>query len=185
MPNEKTYCMKCQKDTGNTDIKYVMQDGRKRMKSICTICKKPKSMFVSTNKKNSKQSGKGIVDKFIENLPVELHLLGMYHPEKYQANNKSLIGVKPGKTLKAEYLGPGTKYDMRYARGDRGINNLDHAAMSHDLAYKSKDPGVRNRADERLTDAANNFLKEPNLSFLDRIDAGIVKTAMKLIKRKV
>ena len=181
----KSFCLHCKKDTENTDIKYVIQNERKRMKSICIICKKPKSTFVSTNKKNSKQSGKGIVDKFIENLPVELHLLGTYHKEPYQANDKSLIGVKPGKTLKAEYIGPGTKYDMRYARGDRGINNLDHAAMFHDLAYKSKDPAARNRADERLTDAANNFLKESNLTFLDRIDAGIVKTAMKLIKRKV
>jgi Phospholipase A2-like domain len=180
----KTFCLYCQKLTGNKDIKYVMQDGRKRMKSICSVCKNKKSMFVA-NKKNSKQSGKGIVDKFIENLPVELHLLGTYHKEPYQANDKSLTDVKPGKTLKAEFLGPGTKYDMRYARGDRGINNLDHAAMFHDLAYKSKDPAARNRADERLTDAANNFLKEPNLTFLDRIDAGIVKTAMKLIKRKV
>ena len=155
------------------------------MKSNCSVCKNKKSMFVSTNKKKSNQSGKGLVDKFIENLPVELHLLGTYHQEPYQANDLSLKGIKPGKTLKAEYLGPGTKYDMRYARGDRGINHLDHAAMSHDLAYKSKDPGVRNRADKRLTDAANNFLKEPNLSFLDKVDAGIVKTAMKLIKRKV
>ena len=138
-------------------------------------------MFVSTNK----QSGKGIVDKFIENLPIELHLLGTYHQEPYQANDSSLKRIKPGKTLKAEFLGSETKYDMRYARGDRGINNLDHAAMSHDLAYKSKDPATRNRADERLTDAANNFLKEPNLSFLDKVDAGIVKTAMRLIKRKV
>ena len=181
MPNEKTYCMKCQKLTGNTSVKYVMQDGRKRMKSICSVCKKPKSMFVSTNK----QSGKGIVDKFIENLPIELHLLGTYHPESYQSGDTSLKGVKPGKTLKAEFLGPGTKYDMRYARGDWGINNLDHAAMSHDLAYKSKDSGVRNRADERLIDAANNYLKEPNLTFLDKVDVGIVKTAMRLIKRKV
>ena len=46
-------------------------------------------MFVSTNKKTNKQSGKGIVDKFIENLPVELHLLGTYHPELYQKNDAS------------------------------------------------------------------------------------------------
>ena len=159
----KSFCLHCKKDTGNTDIKYVINKGKKRMKSICTICKKPKSAFVSinANKKTNKQSGKGIVDKFIENLPIELHLLGTYHPESYQSGDTSLKGVKPGKTLKAEYLGPGTKYDMRYARGDRGINNLDHAAMSHDLAYKSKNPAVRNRADERLTDATNNFLKEP------------------------
>ena len=181
----KTYCLHCKKDTGNTTIKYVTNDGRKRMKSICIICKKPKSTFVSTNKKNSKQSGKGIVDKFIENLPVELHLLGTYHPEPYQSGDASLKGTKPGKTLKAEYLGPGTKYDMRYARGDRGINNLDYAAMSHDLAYKLKDPATRNRTDERLTNAANNYLKEPNLTFLDKVDVGIVKTAMRLIKRKV
>ena len=95
MSSVKSFCLYCKKDTGNTNIKYVIQDGRKRMKSICTICKKPKSTFVSTNKKNSKQSGKGIIDKFIENLPVELHLLETYHPEPYQSGDTSLKGLKP------------------------------------------------------------------------------------------
>ena len=70
----------------------------------------------------SKQKSSGIVDKFVENLPIELHLLGTYHPESYQQNDQSLKGLKPGKMKRMQYCGPGTKYDMRYARGDRGIN---------------------------------------------------------------
>ena len=53
----KTYCLHCKKDTGNTDVKYVIQNERKRMKSICSVCKKPKSTFVA-NKKSSKTSSK-------------------------------------------------------------------------------------------------------------------------------
>ena len=183
----KTYCLHCHKNTGNTDIKYVINDERKKMSSVCTVCKNKKSLFVpmNVNKKNSKQAGKGMVDKFIENLPFEAHLLETYHQEPYQENDASLKDVKPGKTLKAEFLGPGTKYDMRYAKGERGINNLDHAAMFHDFAYKSKDPAVRNKAYLKVFNEADRYLKEPNLTFLDKVDANIVKAAMHLIKRKV
>jgi hypothetical protein len=82
-------------------------------------------------------------------------------------------------------MGPGTKYDMRYARGDRGINDLDHAAMYHDLAYKNKDPVARNNADNILAEKAKQYLKKPGITTLDKIDAHIVEKAMKLIHRKV
>jgi len=184
----KTYCLHCQKNTGNTDIKYVINDGRKRMKSLCTVCKNKKSMFVpmNVNKKSSKQSGKG-ADEFISKLPsgLELHLLGSVHPEPYQKEDKSLIGVKNDKIRRMKYAGLNTKTDERYSKGERGINNLDHAAMFHDFAYKSKDSAVRNKADLKLFNEADRYLKEPNLSFLDKVDANIVKAAMHLIKRKV
>lgn len=83
-----------------------------------------------------------------------------------------------------QYCGPGTKYDKRYAKGERGINELDHACMYHDLAYKNKDPSSRNQADSILAQKASEYLKKSNLSTLDKIDGHIVQTAMKLIKRK-
>ena len=150
------------------------------MKSICTVCGNKKSVFVK-----QKQKGKGVVDKFIKNLPVEAHLLGTYHQEPYQKDDSSLKGKKPGKTLRTEYTGPGTHVMERYNKGERGINNLDHAAMFHDLAYlNSSDAAARNRADKKLYEQAEKYLKEPNLSFLDKADGFIVKSAMKLIKRK-
>jgi Phospholipase A2-like domain len=130
------------------------------------------------------QKGGGIVDKFIENLPFELHLLGSVHKEPFQSNDASLVGAKEGNTRRMEFCGPGTKFDLRNAKGERGINLLDHAAYYHDLAYKSKDAAARNRADSTLCDAAERYLTRPHLSALDKIDARIVEKAMKLIKRK-
>lgn len=124
------------------------------------------------------------MDKFIESLPVELHLLGSVHHEPFQAGDASLKGVKEGKTRRTQFTGPGTRVQERYTRGERGINDLDHAAMYHDLAYlRSTDPQERNRADQVLKHAAESYLKKPNLTLLDKVDARIVKTAMDLIKR--
>ena len=51
--------------------------------------------------------GKGLLNKVINKLPVELHILG------YQ------------------YCGPGTKLRKRLSRGDPGINPLDTACKEH------------------------------------------------------
>ena len=40
--------------------------------------------------------------------------------------------------LPYSYSGPGTKYKMRVARGDKGINPLDVAAKEHDRVYADK-----------------------------------------------
>ncbi len=55
--------------------------------------------------------------------------------------------------------------------------------MFHDYSYKNKDSKARNTADKKLYEAAESYLKEPYLSTLDKVDANIVKVAMKLIKR--
>jgi hypothetical protein len=176
-----TYCLHCKRDTGNMDVHYVKsKNNREMMSSDCSVCGGRKSVFVKT-----KQKGKGVVDDFVANLPVELHLLGTIHHEPYQKDDKSLTGSKAGKTRIMEYAGPGTRYDQRYAKGERGINNLDHAAMYHDFSYKSKDPATRNLADSVLSKKAADYLKMPGLSLLDKIDGHIVEKAMKLIKRKV
>ena len=130
-----------------------------------------------------KQKGGGIADKFIENLPFELHLLGTVHKEPFQTNDGSLVGVNPGTTRRMEFAGPGTKFDVRSARGEKGINLLDNAAYYHDLAYKSKDAATRNKADDALASKAVAFLKLKNLSMLDKLDGHIVDKAMKMIKR--
>jgi hypothetical protein len=134
--------------------------------------------------KSSKQNGKGIVDKFIENLPVELHLLGTIHKEPFQVNDESLKTAVEGKTRRMEFCGPGTRYDSRFAKGERGINQLDNACMYHDAAYKNKNPIARNQADSVLASKALQYLQKPGISTLDKIDGNIVTAAMKLIKRK-
>ena len=79
-------------------------------------------------------------------------------------------------------LAPGIKRDM--TRGERGISNLDHAAMFHDEAYLSTNPEMRTKADKKLEVAAISYLKQPNLSLLDKVDGKIVEKAMKLIQNR-
>ena len=179
MSSVKSFCLHYHKDTGNTNIKYVINDGRKRMTSLCTVCKNKKSMFVpmNVNKKSSKQSGKGI-DSFIAKLPFEAHLL--------------VTDPKTGLPTKASFIGPGTHLNKRLNADDsikewsKPKNELDAAAYRHDLDYRNHtDAAGRNIADQKLLQAADKYLKKPGLSKLDRIDGNIVKAAMHLIKRKV
>ena len=128
--------------------------------------------------KSSKQNGGAIIDKFITNLPVELHLLG--------------TDETTGKTRKSSFIGPGTKLTTRLGPGDipqnwsNPINDLDRAALKHDICYRDfKDPQNRNTCDDKLANSARMFLNKPGISALDKIDGHIVEKAMKLIRRKI
>ena len=175
MKKDLTFCLHCKKNTGNKNIHIVTKKGHTRMKSICTICGHKKSTFVSSN---DKQSGKGVVDKFIEKLPVELHLLG--------------TDENTGKIRKSSFIGPGTKLSKRLDANNnpkdfsKPINDLDRAAYAHDLCYRDHtDAPTRNKCDADLTAKAKQFLNKPGISTLDKIDRNIVIKAMNLIKRKV
>lgn len=72
-----------------------------------------------------------VLNRAIDLLPFELHIPGY------------------------RYCGPGTKLSQRLRRGDRGINQLDEACKTHDIAYSNyKDSDNRRRADIDLAAAA-------------------------------
>ena len=169
-----TYCVFCKKKTGNKNIKITTKNGRRIQYSICTVCGHKKATFLASGKK---QSEKGLVDKFVENFPVELHLLG--------------TDETTGKTRKSSFIGPGSKLSKRLGPGDipndwsKPINDLDRAALQHDICYRDyKDAVHRNTCDSVLASKAKQFLNKPGISTLDKVDAHIVEKAMKLIKRK-
>lgn len=115
-----------------------------------------------TSKGQSKSKrGKGLVNRLINNLPVELHLPG------YQ------------------YCGPGTKLQKRLARGDPGINPLDAACKEHDIAYSKNRENlkVRHAADKILTDTAWKRVFSPDASIAEKAAAWSVTNIMKA-KRK-
>ena len=78
--------------------------------------------------------GKGVLNKIINNLPVELHIPG------YQ------------------YCGPGTNLTKRLACDDPGINPLDKACKEHDIVYSQNKENItaRNIADKVLAEKAWN-----------------------------
>lgn len=98
-----------------------------------------------------------LVNKSIDLLPIELHLVGGY-----------------------QYCGPGTKLKKRLARGDPGINKLDQACKEHDIAYsKFSDSTHRSVADKILSGKAWERVKASDASFGERAAALAVSAAMK------
>lgn len=114
-------------------------------------------------KKKSKEhkTGEGFIDQAIDKLPFELHV------PSYQ------------------YCGPGTKLNERLKRGDSGINPLDAACKTHDIAYsQSKDSAERGKADKILQKEAINRVFSKDASIGERATALGVAAAMK-IKRTI
>lgn len=105
--------------------------------------------------------GEGVINTLINKLPFEIHI------PQY------------------EFCGPGTRLDKRLARGDKGINPLDAACRTHDIAYRDyKDLENRHRADKVLEDAAWNRFKSQDASFGEKTSALAVTAIMKT-KRKL
>lgn len=109
-------------------------------------------------RRKPQKKGRGILNSLIDALPFELHLPGSYR-----------------------YCGPGTRLAERLKRGDPGINSLDEACKSHDIAYsKTKDTAERNKADLVLADKAWERVKASDSSLGERVAAYAVTNAMKL-----
>ena len=108
------------------------------------------------------KKGRGLLNKVINNLPVELHIPG------YQ------------------FCGPGTKLDERLARGDSGINPLDAACKQHDIIYSENPNNLteRHSADKILSEKASNRVFAKDASFGEKVAALSVSNIMKM-KRKL
>lgn len=115
----------------------------------------------TTTTTTTTKRGGGIINTLINKLPVELHL------PSYQ------------------FCGPGTKLERRLQRGDKGINGLDSACRTHDIAYSQhKDIESRHRADKVLENSAWERFKSKDATFGEKASALVVTNAMKL-KRKL
>ncbi|CAB3229483.1 unnamed protein product [Arctia plantaginis] len=85
------------------------------------------------------KGGSGLVNTLINKLLFELHVPGY------------------------NYCGPGTNLEKRLKRGNVGINPLDEACKSHDIAYaKNASLEPRHRADLELAASAARRWRESN-----------------------
>ena len=108
------------------------------------------------------REGGGLLNTVINKLPFELHIPGGY-----------------------QYCGPGTKLKKRLARNDPGINPLDQACKSHDIAYSNNtDLNARHEADKQLEYKAWERVKAKDSTFGEKAAALLVTNAMKA-KRKL
>jgi len=107
------------------------------------------------------KQGGGFLNKLINKLPFEAHLPGY------------------------NYCGPGTRLEERLSKNIPGVNKLDDACKSHDIAYsKSNDLSERRQTDKILEDEAWERVKSKDASFREKSAALVVTAAMKA-KRKL
>ena len=120
------------------------------------------SLLLLLMKLTYKKKGRGVLNRVINNLPVELHIPG------YQ------------------YCGPGTKLKDRLARGDPGVNPLDAACKDHDIAYSQNidNLGERHAADKILVDKARNRIFAQDSNFSEKVAALAVSNIINF-KRKM
>ena len=146
------YCIKCKKKTNTKNETVVVTKNNRHMKrGICTVCRIVKNQFIKTPK------GGSLLNKMINNLPVEMHLPG------------------------ANFCGPGTKLkqrlnpDLTPKKWSKPVNRVDKTCYNHDLCYlKYDDTKSRNAICDK------NMLKELkgiyNPSLREKMERGLVST---------
>ena len=137
------YCVKCKKRTDTRNEQLTTTKNNRHMKrGACVVCGTTKTQFVKSSK------GGSILNKLINNLPVEMHLPGH------------------------NFTGPGTKLNKRLnpdltpKSWSKPVNRVDKAAYHHDLCYlKDNDTATRNAVCDKnmlseLKDIYNPTMKE-------------------------
>ena len=163
------YCVRCKKNTKTTSEQIVTTSNNRQMKrGPCAICGTTKTQFMGkafkTIAKLGKAKGGSILNKMINNLPVEMHLLG---------HNFTGPGTKLNKRLNA---------DLTPKEWSKPINRIDKAAYHHDICYlKNNDTATRNNVCDK------NILQEMkdiyNPTLRERMERGLVSTLIGTKKR--
>ena len=153
------YCVRCKKKTETTNEQIATtSNNRSKKRGKCAICGTTKTQFVKSAK------GGSILNKMINNLPVEMHLLG---------HNFTGPGTKLNKRLNA---------DLTPKEWSKPINRIDKAAYHHDICYlKNNDTATRNNVCDK------NMLQEMkdiyNPTLRERMERGLVSTLIGTKKR--
>ena len=146
------YCVKCKKQTDTTNEQITTTKNNRHMKrGVCVICGTTKTQFIKSPK------GGSLLNKVINNLPVEMHLPGH------------------------NFTGPGTKLNKRLnpdltpKKWSKPINRVDKAAYNHDICYlKNDDTATRNAVCDK------NMLKELegiyNPTIREKMERGLVSS---------
>ena len=113
-------------DTSNEQF-TVSKNKRNMKRGTCVVCGTTKTQFIKA------QKGGSLLNKFINNLPVEMHLPG----HNFTGLNKRLNS------------------DLTPKKWSKPINRVDKAAYNHDVCYlKNNDTATRNAVCDK------NMLKE-------------------------
>ena len=160
-----SFCVKCKRNTDSiNNLQSITKNNKPILKSNCVICGSKKSQFLKV--------GKGLFNKALSNLGVELHLPASEGEEVPNGSFNNLY--------KYSYCGPGTKYEQRDKEGYKGINELDKMCKLHDRFYtKNTDTSSRNISDEALAHRANEIANDSRFDDEQRRFAKYVSLIMK------
>ena len=136
-------------DTSNEQF-TVSKNGRNMKRGTCVICGTTKTQFIKA------QKGGSLLNKFINNLPVEMHLPG---------HNFTGPRTKLNKRLNS---------DLTPKKWSKPINRVDKAAYHHDVYLKNNDTATRNAVCDK------NMLKELkgiyNPTIREKMERGLVSS---------
>ena len=126
------YCVKCKKRSDTTNERITTTKNNRHMnRGTCVICGINKTQITKA------PEGSSLLNKFINNLPVEMHLPG---------HNFTGSGTKLNKRLKP---------DLTPKEWSKSINRVDKASYHHDKCYlENEDTATRNAVCDK------NMLKE-------------------------
>ena len=153
------YCVRCRKKTETNNEQQVTTSNNRQMKrGKCAVCGTTKTQFIKSTK------GGSILNKMINNLPVEMHLLG---------HNFTGPGTKLNKRLNA---------DLTPKEWSKPINRIDKASYHHDICYlKNNDTATRNNVcDKNMLNEMKNII---NPTLRERMERGLVSTLIGTKKR--
>ena len=142
-------CVKCKKTTDTSDVQFVIsKNGRNMKRGTCVICGTTKVQFIKA------QKGGSLINKVINNLPIEMH------PPSHNFTGPS---IKLKKRLNPDFP----------KKWSKPFNRVDKAAYHQNIFYlKNDDTATRNAVCDK------NMLKELegiyNPSLRERLDKSIV-----------
>jgi len=96
---------------------------------------------------------KGVADKVL-NVDKSINTL---YPGEYHG----ILKLPDGRYASAQYLGPGSRIDLRVPRGDKGLTPIDTESMAHDIRYNlSSTPEAIRAADNKFNEVIDRLRKE-------------------------
>jgi hypothetical protein len=79
----------------------------------------------------------------------------------YPGEYHGVIKLPNGKYTWAQYMGPGSRVDIRVPRGDEGLTPIDRESMAHDIRYNlSSTPEAIRAADNKFNEVIDRLRKE-------------------------
>ena len=130
----------------------------------------------------------GIFKKLAESFIVDKSINQLYDKEYH-----GILKLPNGKYAFSQYMGPGTRLDIRVPRGDKGLTPIDEASMGHDIRYRLALKGenkqevqdaIRN-ADNIFNNVIDRLRKEGKENELNLKQAELIKVKVFLEGNKV